>query len=168
MKYFMGVDPGAKGSIAVLKKDGSIQEVFFLSSTEAEIAECIDAWNPYSGGNCTSQVNCCLERVHSMPGQGVRSMFTFGQNYGFLRGCLFSSGIVPEDVSPRTWQKELNIDPRRIKRGETKNKFKERLLNKAKTLWPHYYLWEEPKTKGKQLALCDALLIAESCRRKFQ
>ena len=54
-------------------------------------------------------VMCYLEKVHAMPGQGVTSMFTFGQNYGFLRGLLIARGIPFEEVQPNPWQDFIKV-----------------------------------------------------------
>jgi crossover junction endodeoxyribonuclease RuvC len=130
-----------------------------MPSTEFETAEWFMTFDDF-------RVKGMLEKVHAMPGQGVTSMFKFGQNYGFVRGCLFSSGIPFEDVHPKTWQKEFAITPR--KSGEAKGLLKERLRAKAQQLFPDLAIWSEPRSLGKQRAICDALLIAEYCRRKFK
>jgi hypothetical protein len=88
-------------------------------------------------------------------------MFNFGWNYGSLRMAMIASGLPFEDVPPQVWQKALKI-PSRKKEGrqykETKAAFKNRLKAKAQQLFPRVYI---------TLATCDALLIAEYCRRKF-
>lgn len=88
-----------------------------------------------------------IERVHSMPKQGVASSFTFGRSYGFLRGCLIASGIPFEEVTPQTWQKALGC----LSRGD-KNVTKA----KAQQLFPSLKITH---------ATADALLIAEYGRR---
>ena len=44
-----------------------------------------------------------------MPGQGVVSMFNFGQNYGFIQGVLKAYNIPFELVPPAKWKKEFSV-----------------------------------------------------------
>ena len=161
-KVWIGIDPGKSGGLACIVEGEGIRAEP-MPSTEFKIAQWIrmltEDWNVLDIQSCR------IEKIHAMPSQGVTSMFSFGQNYGFLRGCLFSSGVSFEEVTPRTWQKEFGIQPRDKKKKETKNQFKNRLLAKCQQLFPNYDLWKEPRSKGKQLAVCDAILIAEYCRR---
>jgi len=89
-----------------------------------------------------------------MPKQGVASSFKFGMNYLFLRACLVSCEIPFAEVTPRTWMKALAIRTRR--KTETTTQWKNHLKQIAQQLFP-----QQPVT----LATCDALLIAEYCRR---
>lgn len=50
-----------------------------------------------------------LERVGSMPGQGVASAFRFGQSDGVVRGVLGALGIPFEEVSPAAWKHALHL-----------------------------------------------------------
>ena len=74
-----------------------------------------------------------MEDVHSAPGQGVKSMFTFGKNYGILRGLLVANKIPFEDVPPQNWMKHMRIPPRGNK---TKKEHKTLLKQRAKQLYP--------------------------------
>ena len=134
----MGIDPGATGGVVIRTAD----DAFVLNmskKTEADIYEwMVDHPRP---------AMCYLEKVHSMPGQGVTSMFTFGQNYGFLRGLLIARGIPFEEVSPAKWQGYLGC-----KTKGDKNITKA----KAQQLFPDIKVTH---------AIADALLIAEYGRR---
>lgn len=162
---YVGVDPGKSGGIAFIHhKEGKTTTIktfsvfSMIKKTEQEI------WNFFASiDDLEDDIFCMLEKVHAMPGQGVTSMFSFGQNYGFLTGCLTSAQIPFEEVSPRTWQKGLGIPARDSKGGESKAQFKDRLRQKAQQLFPQELVWE--RTLGEQRAVCDALLIAEYCRR---
>lgn len=130
----MGIDPGKNGGIAIRTND----ETFVLSmsnKTEMDIREwMVDQPRP---------TMCYIEKVHSMPGQGVKSMFSFGQNYGFLRGILITRGIPFEEVRPAVWQGVLSC-----KTKGDKNITKA----KAQQLFPDIKVTH---------AIADALLIAE-------
>jgi hypothetical protein len=48
-----------------------------------------------------------FEQVHSMPGQGVRSMFTFGMWYGYVQGLLMPVAKETIYYAPQTWQRTV-------------------------------------------------------------
>ena len=55
------------------------------------------------------EIKCVLEKVNAMPGQGVVSMFNFGQNFGFIQGVLKAYEIPFELVPPQKWKKEFSV-----------------------------------------------------------
>jgi crossover junction endodeoxyribonuclease RuvC len=155
-KAYLGIDPGANGAIVALV-DGEMHPhiLRFGKATEKEI------WEFISGLSFDYDCFCTLELVGAMPGQGVSSMFTFGDGVGFIRGLLTAAYIPFEKKVPRTWQKELGITPRVTgkKEGETeesKVEFKRRLREKAEQLFPLIKMTND---------IADALLIAEFTRR---
>lgn len=46
-----------------------------------------------------------IELVHSMPRQGVKSVFSFGQRLGELTGMMDTLGLEYSLIPPRNWQK---------------------------------------------------------------
>lgn len=161
---YIGVDPGQKGGIAsVLQEAKGINvEVYEMPETENGVYHTLVNAVAWWG----SLKLAVIEKVHSMPEQGVASSFKFGMGYGGLRMALIGAGIPFEEVDPRAWQKALGIPPR--KKEETKPQFKLRLLKLAQQLYPSLPLWSEKKAKGRMLAVADALLIAEFCKRKHE
>lgn len=152
-KRYIGIDPGNEGGIAIITGHGI--ELIQMPDTLLQLWEIIAPLRGFS--------QAVIEQVHSMPKQGVASSFTFGKNYGSLLMALTAAQIPFEEVRPQVWQKCLCISPR--KKDEPKGKLKLRLLKKAQQLYPTLWHWREPKSKGKQLAVCDALLIATYCQR---
>jgi crossover junction endodeoxyribonuclease RuvC len=158
---FLGIDPGLNGGIALITRDG-ITQVFRMPRTEADIELLFR-----SRLDPQNVAFCLLERVHSFPGAGVASMFTFGRNVGVLIGLLLAHGVPFEEIEPRTWQRALGIPPR-IKRPrkpkpfmqyppeESLSQWKNRLRSRARTLFPDTEI---------TLYTADALLIAEVARR---
>jgi hypothetical protein len=100
-----------------------------------------------------------IEGVHSgsFAGreQGVKSAFTFGQNYGHLIMALIAAGIPFERVTPRKWQGEFGLLK---KPGETDTQKKNRHKQRAAELFPTFRMTH---------AIADACLIAEYCRRNY-
>lgn len=142
-ELYLGVDPGKSGAIAVLTQNGSVACVVRLDQTEHDIVDSVR--------QVVAEQRCCamLERVSSMPGQGLSSTFKFGQSYGFLRGLLVSLRIPFEDVTPATWQGYLKC---RSKGDKNVTKAA------AQRKWP-----------GEKIihATADSLLIAEYCRQNY-
>lgn len=142
---YIGVDPGASGAIAVLydehdapathKNDCTERDLWVFINRCKVLKELDGKWFAY------------IERVHSMPKQGVASSFKFGQSYGFLRGLLIACGIPFEEVSPVKWQTAMGC-----RSGGNKNVTKAR----AQQLFPNVKVTH---------ANADALLLAEYCRR---
>ena len=136
----LGIDPGKSGALALVDETGVVELPFKLDNTERDIWECLKSWRP--------QIEFAyLEKVHSMPKQGVVSSFKFGQSYGFLRGVLIAVEIPWEAVTPQKWQGALSCRTK----GD-KNITKAR----AQELFPDVRVTH---------ALADALLIAEYGRR---
>ena len=157
MKAYIGIDPGASGACVVLLEDGTTRESRFGKNTDKDTWEFL-AETRMSG----HQIFCVLEQVGAMPGQGVTSMFTFGENVGKIKGMLVAASIPFEEKVPRTWQKALGITPRfKPKKDEagteeSKPEFKKRLKQKAEQLFPDKKILSDT---------ADAYLIAEFCKR---
>lgn len=139
---YIGVDPGGSGAIACLSDEG----VAFTKNSETETDVC--DWLVENGLRDGYGTCALIERVHSMPKQGVASSFKFGQSYGFLRGLLIACKIPFEEVSPVKWQTAMGC-----RSGGDKNVTKAR----AQQLFPKVKITH---------ANADALLIAEYCRRQ--
>lgn len=156
---YIGIDPGQKGGL-VSFECGNV-DYDHMPDTERSIWEWFDNYSNYK-----DYAFAVIEKVHSMPSQSSQSGFTFGMGYGGLRMALIAAGIPFEEVTPQKWQKALGVVP--IKKTESKSDFKNRLLAMAQQLYPQLPIWKEPRSKGKQLAICDALLIARYCQLKCE
>lgn len=98
----IGVDPGKHGAAVLLKENGEIEIYDFVDELSA--ANQIEEWRRKH-----DIALVVLEKVHSMPKQGVKSSFSFGMNYGVWRGILAASGLPWELVTPQAWQKGLIV-----------------------------------------------------------
>ena len=94
---YIGIDPGQGGGIAMICDSTNTIEAFKYTQTR-DVIELLASLD---------YAQIALERVHSMPGQGVASMFTFGTNYGWWQGALTALGHEWQDVEPRVWQRHL-------------------------------------------------------------
>lgn len=135
----LGIDPGKSGGFAVITETDAV--VFaFDKMTPRDIVLTLKEYIP----NITVAY---IEQVSAFPGQGVCSVFTFGQNYGWWQGVLTALGIPIERVSPLKWQTYM-----KCRTGGNKNVSKAR----AQEIFPE---------KKITHAIADALLIAEYGRR---
>lgn len=99
MIYTIGIDPGAKGAICIFK-DTKIYALFKFDKT-------IRSWIPIFEKFKNKDTIVYLEEVHSMPKQGVKSMFSFGQRFGEIIGALESFKYEYKLVAPKIWQKDF-------------------------------------------------------------
>lgn len=149
---FLGIDPGVNGGIAVVSWLGAA--VWPMHVTERDI------WGLIKVLRDTGIAFAMIEKVGGFMGGGgknmaaAHTMFKFGASVGFLRGCLTSAGIPFDEITPQRWQKAIGVNKR--SKAESKTQFKNRLKQKAQQLFPYI-----PVT----LKTCDALLIAEYCKR---
>lgn len=144
---YIGVDPGKSGAMAVITPDATIVAPF-----DAQEYRSVLAGLQGFSDNC----RCCLERVGAMPGQGVTSMFKFGENFGFIQGLLTAYSIPYELVTPQKWKKEFQIT------GD-----KNSSIAVCKRLFPNVSLRRTERCRKDDDGLAEALLMAEYARRKL-
>jgi crossover junction endodeoxyribonuclease RuvC len=147
MTLTIGIDPGLSGAIAILDQAGE-----FVSVTDLPIVRDLSlAW--VDGGMLQSLILGALagrravatiERVSSMPAQGIASAFTFGVGFGSILSVLQAMHISVEFVTPAVWKKSCGL-----------GKDKHASLHKARLLYPTAEL-HLAKHDGRS----EALLIA--------
>lgn len=166
MKIYMGIDPGFKGAVAIISN--MYYEIYPVqvidaptliigkSKKEHSITEMVKIFDRFIGQEDIAiyDIAVAIEKVHSMPGQGVASAFTFGKGYGIWLGILATLGISYDEVTPQRWQKEM-MDG--MQRG------KDAARIRAMQLFPQ--LADKLKLKSND-GRADALLIAEWRRRQ--
>lgn len=95
-----GIDVGKSGALCLLDD----KNIHFVDFKTKGIKGYIDILKSTKNIKLVT-----VELVHSMPKQGVKSMFSFGENYGLIQGVLQALDIPFILVKPQTWQKALNI-----------------------------------------------------------
>ena len=139
----LGIDPGLDGGLAILS--GSHIELLETIPTEKKtgfIKRQVDAQKLSNILRVYPDLVCYLEGVASRPGQGVASVFSFGDTYGCIRGVLGALNIPVYTVSPFKWKKALEVSS------------KEDSLKASKDLFPSV------RFKKKDHNIAEALLIA--------
>lgn len=153
MTVYMGCDPGVSGAIAILAPDGvtfadmPILEIKKKQTLDYAGLACI--LRPFARGGAFAAV----ELVGAMPGQGVSSMFKFGQVYGAALATLATLEIPYELVTPPVWKRAFRLV------GCEKDESRAAALR----LFPQCA--NDLKLK-KHHGRADALLLAEYLRRQ--
>jgi crossover junction endodeoxyribonuclease RuvC len=116
--FVVGIDPGLGGGLSIIhqKSKNDIQAYVYdiplirekpkssktKGKNDYDVTSLAKILKGYEGKN----VFVCLEKVSAMPGQGVSSMFTFGEGFGIWRGLVGALGFNLTLVTPMTWKKE--------------------------------------------------------------
>lgn len=147
---FVAIDPGASGSMCLLSYDGkSIEFIDFKSNGVKGYADRLR--------DCSeSLIMCCVESVSSMPGQGVKSMFSFGQRLGEIEGMFITLGIGYVMPKPQEWRKACGVPPKADKNG---------IFETISKIYPQADL-RGPKG-GLLDGRCDALSMAHYLRKTY-
>ena len=150
----IGIDPGISGSICFFQ-DGKIIDVVEMptmtdgkknkkqvngSQIFNEISERIKKIDK-------KDIKVIIEQVSAMPGQGVTSMFNFGQSYGILKGICSAMQLPMYFVRPAKWKKYFNLI----------NSEKDASRTRAIEIFP-YFSGQLSRKKDSNKA--DAILIA--------
>ena len=112
----IGIDPGISGSICFLE-DGIIKDVLEMPTmTEGKKnkkqVNGSQIFNEISSQIKTYEkkdIKVVIEQVSAMPGQGVTSMFNFGQSFGILKGICSAMQLPIYFVRPAKWKKYFNL-----------------------------------------------------------
>lgn len=148
---YIGIDPGAKGGIAYIEDVAGIRLSCNAVPYSPEVLKSLaKKWGT------DDLARCCLENVHSMPKQGVKSTFAFGESFGYIKGVLESFEIPYQEVAPNKWKKEFSLI----------GKDKAASIYCAKKLFPGVSLIPDGCRVEKD-GLAEALLMAEYARRHF-
>lgn len=116
MSFVIGIDPGAGGAVAILERDGGLVQVFDMPAVEMLVGG--KAKRRISPEMLSSELRlynvhatCAyIEQVSAMPGQGVSSMFAFGEAFGLAKGVLAGLGIPVQTVTPARWKRALGLN----------------------------------------------------------
>ncbi len=162
MTVYLGIDPGFKGACWAI--NGETLDCAHIDMPTIETGgagkkkrreiDCsaLHAWLRDLSDK-PQPLWCALERVSAMPGQGVTSMFNFGQGYGALKMALAANEISYTLVSPVSWKREM---------GCTKDKGASRM--RASQLLPAYAShFQRVKDEGR----AEAALIAMYAMRLY-
>jgi len=150
----IGIDPGISGSICFFNEGKIIDVLEMPTMTEGkknkkqvngaqifnEISERIKKIDK-------RDIKIVIEQVSAMPGQGVTSMFNFGQSYGILKGICSAMQLPMYFVRPVKWKKYFNLI----------NSEKDASRTRAIEIFPYF---SSQLSRKKDSNKADAILIA--------
>ena len=150
----IGIDPGLSGSICFFE-DGKILDVIEMPT----MAEGKKNKRQVNGAQLYNEIftkinlknkhdiRVIIEQVSAMPGQGVTSMFNFGQSFGILKGICSAMQLPMYFVRPAKWKKYFGLI----------NSEKDASRTKAIEIFPYF---STNLSKKKDSNKADAILIA--------
>ena len=112
----IGIDPGLSGSICFFK-DGKIIDVIEMptmtegkkNKKQVNGAQIYNEISKRVIDMESQNVRVVIEQVSAMPGQGVTSMFNFGQSFGILKGICSAMQLPMHFVRPAKWKKYFSL-----------------------------------------------------------
>ncbi len=149
MSVTIGIDPGAASGAIACIIDGELLDAVDMPCADGKIAArlLVEQLREFAAAGFDSQPRCIVERVHSMPGQGVVGVFGFGRSLGVIEGAIAGLGWPIVWVSPVAWKKHHGL--------LRQDKDAARML--ALETWPdHHATFRRQKDCGRP----DAALIA--------
>ena len=150
----IGIDPGVSGSICFLK-DGKILDVIEMpvmnegkkNKKQVNGAQIYNEITKKINNNPETSIRVVIEHVTAMPGQGVTSMFNFGQSFGVLKGICSAMRLPMFFVRPAKWKRYYNLI----------NSEKDASRTRAIEIFPDF---SSQLSKKKDSNKADAILIA--------
>ena len=152
MKIF-GIDPGLSGAIAILENK-KVLDLFDMpvmaegkkNKKQLNSAQLVNIIRENTDTNNESVV--IVEQVNAMPGQGVTSMFNFGQTFGAIKGICAALNLPIFFVRPSKWKKHFELI----------NSSKDASRTKVIEMYPTL---SAQLTKKRDVNKSDAVLIAK-------
>ena len=150
----IGIDPGISGSICFFE-DGKIIEVIEMptmtdgkkNKKQVNGSQIYNEFSKRINKNQNQSIRVIVEQVSAMPGQGVTSMFNFGQSFGILKGICSAMQLPIYFVRPAKWKKYFNLI----------NSEKDASRTRAIEIFPYF---SSQLSKKKDSNKADAILIA--------
>ena len=150
----IGIDPGLSGSICFFEDGKIIDVVEMPTMTEGKKnkkqvngAQIYNEFLKRISKIDNQKIRVVIEQVSAMPGQGVTSMFNFGQSFGILKGICSAMQLSMHFVRPAKWKKYFNL----------LNSEKDASRTKAIQIFPYF---SSQLSKKKDSNKADAILIA--------
>ena len=112
----IGIDPGISGALCFFSNGNVIDVIDMPTMAEGKknkkqvngrqiFNEILNIKNTFVG----HKINVVVEQVSAMPGQGVTSMFNFGQSFGVIKGICSAMELPIFYVRPAKWKKYFNL-----------------------------------------------------------
>jgi crossover junction endodeoxyribonuclease RuvC len=158
----IGIDPGLSGSICFFE-DGKILDVVEMptmtegkkNKKQVNGSQIYNEISIRANQMDKKDIKVIIEQVSAMPGQGVTSMFNFGQSYGILKGICSAMQLPMYFVRPAKWKKYFSLI----------NSEKDASRTKAIEIFPYF---SSNLSRKKDSNKADAILIASFYYETFK
>tara|TARA_Y100001970_G_C13663104_1_gene569310 strand:+ start:74 stop:568 length:495 start_codon:yes stop_codon:yes gene_type:complete len=158
----IGIDPGISGALCFLEDGKIIDVVEMPTMTDGKKNKkqvngsqiCNEILKRISKSE-KNNIRVVIEQVSAMPGQGVTSMFNFGQSFGILKGICSAMQLPVYFVRPAKWKKYFNLI----------NSEKDASRTRAIEIFPYF---SSQLSKKKDTNKADAILIANFYYETYQ
>ena len=158
----IGIDPGITGSICFFE-DGKVIDLIEMpimadgkkQKKQVNGAQIYNEIFLRTKNLDKKNIKVVIEHVSAMPGQGVTSMFNFGQSFGVLKGICSAMQLSMYFVRPAKWKKFFNLI----------NAEKDASRTKAIQIFPYI---STQLSKKKDANKADAALIASFFYETYQ
>ena len=112
----IGIDPGITGARCFFE-NGKIIDVLEMpnmpdgkkNKRQVNGSQIFNEINLRIKDKEKNYIKVIIEQVSAMPGQGVTSMFNFGQSFGVLKGICSAMQLSMYFVRPIKWKKYFNL-----------------------------------------------------------
>ena len=112
----IGIDPGISGAICFFE-EGQVKEIIDMPVMADGKKNKRQINGPQIYNEILNRINkfqkkdivVVIEQVSAMPGQGVTSMFNFGQSFGVLKGICSAMQLSTFFVRPAKWKKYFGL-----------------------------------------------------------
>ena len=158
----IGIDPGISGSICFFENGKIIDVIEMPTMTEGKKnKKQVNGSQIYNeilkriNIDRKQDIRVIIEHVTAMPGQGVTSMFNFGQSFGILKGICSAMQLPMYFVRPAKWKKYFNL----------LNSEKDASRTRAIEIFPYF---STQLSKKKDSNKADAILIASFYYETYQ
>ncbi|MEC7099816.1 MAG: crossover junction endodeoxyribonuclease [Pseudomonadota bacterium] len=148
----IGIDPGLSGAIAVLEEkrvlgifDMPVMAEGKKNKRQLNSAQLVNVIK--ANINQNEEISVVVEQVNAMPGQGVTSMFNFGQTFGAIKGVCAALKLPIYFVRPSKWKKHFELI------NSSKDSSRTKVIEMYPTL-------SDQLSKKKDVNKSDAILIA--------
>ena len=148
----IGIDPGLSGAIAILENN-KVLNIFDMpvmsegKKNKRQLNSALLVNLLKQNIQKSEDVAIIVEQVNAMPGQGVTSMFNFGQTFGAIKGICAALELPIFFVRPSKCKKHFELI----------NSSKDSSRTKAIEMYP---LLSSELSKKKDVNKSDAILIA--------
>ena len=150
----ISIDPGITGSICFFKNNKIVEVIEMPTMTDGKKnkkqvngAQIFNEISNRIRDIERENIRVVIEQVSAMPGQGVTSMFNFGQSFGILKGICSAMQLPMYFVRPAKWKKYFGLI----------NSEKGASRTKAIEMFPYF---SSNLSKKKDINKADAILIA--------